>query len=108
MGVVISLGIIILMSVFIYYIGNIFARSSSKIGDYFHLPRAVKGATFDAIASSLPELFEFLGIFGIIILVVVIVPLLLLVSLVALPFTSSAFFVYFMTQISDYIIGEIT
>lgn len=57
---------------------------------------------------SLPELFEFLGVFGTIVFVIVIVPLLLLVSLVALPFTSSAFFVYFMIQISDYIMEEIT
>ena len=57
MNLIINLGIIIFASVIIFYIGNIFAKSSSKIGDYFNLPRSVKGATFDAIASSLPELF---------------------------------------------------
>ncbi|MBT7474895.1 hypothetical protein HN706_03075, partial [Candidatus Woesearchaeota archaeon] len=56
MGILLSLGIIILTSIVIYFAGNKFAESSSKIGDYFNLPRDVKGATFDAIASSLPEL----------------------------------------------------
>jgi len=48
--------IIFIASIVIFYVGNIFAKSSSKIGDYLNLPRSVKGATFDAIASSLPEL----------------------------------------------------
>ena len=56
MGILIALGVIILSSVVIYFAGNRFAESSSIIGDYFNLPRDVKGATFDAIASSLPEL----------------------------------------------------
>jgi len=56
---------------------------------------------------SLPELVEFLGVFGMIIFVIVFVPLLLLLSLVALPFTSSAFFAYFMGQILNYIVEEI-
>lgn len=56
MGLIISILIILIASIVIFYIGNIFAKSSSKIGDYLNLPRSVKGATFDAIASSLPEL----------------------------------------------------
>ncbi|MBD3208942.1 calcium/sodium antiporter, partial [Candidatus Woesearchaeota archaeon] len=43
-------------SFIIYLAGRRFAASSSRIGDYFKLPRDVKGATFDAISSSLPEL----------------------------------------------------
>ena len=56
MGLLIALGIILVSSFAIYLAGNKFAESSSKIGDYFNLPRDVKGATFDAVASSLPEL----------------------------------------------------
>jgi len=48
--------IILISSIVIFYAGNYFAQSSSNIGDYLKLPRSVKGATFDAIASSLPEL----------------------------------------------------
>ena len=56
MGVLISLVIIAFSSFIIYLAGNRFAESSSKIGDYLGLPRDVKGATFDAVSSSLPEL----------------------------------------------------
>ena len=56
MSILIAIGVIIFSSFIIYLAGNRFAESSSKIGDYFNLPRDVKGATFDAIASSLPEL----------------------------------------------------
>jgi len=56
MSVIIPLLVIAVTSLVIYYVGNIFAESSSKIGDYLNLPRSVKGATFDAISSSLPEL----------------------------------------------------
>ncbi len=48
-------GIIILTSIVVYFSGKKFAESSSKIGDYLHLPRSVKGATFDAVSGSLPE-----------------------------------------------------
>jgi cation:H+ antiporter len=51
-----EIGLIILSSIVIYLAGKKFADSSSKIGDYFRLPRDVKGATFDAVSSSLPEL----------------------------------------------------
>lgn len=56
MSLLIAFGIIIISSIVIYLIGEKFSESSSKIGDYFNLPRAVKGATFDAVSSSLPEL----------------------------------------------------
>lgn len=52
----IALSIIIGCSIAIYFAGARFAESSSKIGDALNLPRDVKGATFDAISSSLPEL----------------------------------------------------
>lgn len=47
--------IIVISGIVIYYLGEKFADSSSKIGDYFKLSRSVKGATFDAMASSMPE-----------------------------------------------------
>jgi|APSaa5957512622_1039677.scaffolds.fasta_scaffold00003_52 cation:H+ antiporter len=56
MDILIEIAIIIFSSLIIYLAGNKFAESSSKIGDHFKLPRDVKGATFDAISSSLPEL----------------------------------------------------
>jgi len=56
MSIMISMGVIILSSIVIYLAGEKFAESSSKIGDYFKLSRDVKGATLDAISSSLPEL----------------------------------------------------
>lgn len=51
-----SILIIIAASVVIYFVGERFADASSNLGDYFRLPRSVKGATFDAISSSFPEL----------------------------------------------------
>jgi cation:H+ antiporter len=56
MGVLFELGVILVCSIIIYIAGERFAESSSKIGDYLRLPRDVKGATFDAISSSMPEL----------------------------------------------------
>ena len=56
MSLAISIGTIVIASILIYFIGNIFAKASSNLGDYFRLSKSVKGATFDAIASSLPEL----------------------------------------------------
>lgn len=56
MEALIALGIILGCSVVIYFAGARFAESSSKIGDALNLPRDVKGATFDAVSSSLPEL----------------------------------------------------
>jgi len=56
MSLLIAISIIILSSIVIYFAGEKFANTSSNIGDYLNLPRDVKGATFDAISSSLPEL----------------------------------------------------
>lgn len=56
MELIIALFTILVSSIAIYFAGKRFAESSSKVGDYFNLPRSVKGATFDAISSSLPEL----------------------------------------------------
>ncbi|MDD9952754.1 MAG: hypothetical protein OXR66_00290 [Candidatus Woesearchaeota archaeon] len=47
---------IIATSIILYFVGSRFTHASSNLGDYFRLPRSVKGATFDAISSSLPEL----------------------------------------------------
>ena len=54
--IILSVLIIFLSSLAIYYSGKWFAVSSSKAGDYFRLSKSVKGATIDAVASSLPEL----------------------------------------------------
>lgn len=54
--IVIQLLIIIICSIVIWKVGDKFAEASSNIGDYLRLPRSVKGATFDAVASSFPEL----------------------------------------------------
>ncbi len=56
MSILIDSIIILISSLMIYLAGEKFAESSSRLGDYFRLPRDVKGATFDAISSSLPEL----------------------------------------------------
>ncbi len=56
MNILIALGIILISSIVIYFAGKKFATTSSNLGDYFRLPRDVKGATFDAVSSSLPEL----------------------------------------------------
>jgi cation:H+ antiporter len=56
MELLIAIFAILISSVAIYFAATRFAESSSKIGDYFNLPKDVKGATFDAIAGSLPEL----------------------------------------------------
>lgn len=52
----INLAVIIAASAVIWFTGDRFAHASSRIGDYFKLPRSVKGATLDAMSSSLPEL----------------------------------------------------
>lgn len=56
MTITVNLLVIMFTSGIIYYFGNIFADASSNLGDYFYLPKSVKGATFDAIAGSMPEL----------------------------------------------------
>jgi cation:H+ antiporter len=56
MNAAFNIVVIIASSIFIFFLGEKFAAVSSRMGDYFRLSKAVKGATFDAIASSLPEL----------------------------------------------------
>lgn len=56
MEIALPLGIIAVSSIAIYFICDRFALASSRLGDHLKIPRSVKGATFDAIASSLPEL----------------------------------------------------
>ncbi|NQZ84479.1 MAG: calcium/sodium antiporter [Nanoarchaeales archaeon] len=56
MSLIIHSTIIIITSILIYYLGEKFAKSSTILGNYFHLSKSVKGATFDAIAGSMPEL----------------------------------------------------
>lgn len=56
MAITMALGGILLSSIALYFSGNWFSKISSRLGDYCGLPRDVKGATFDAISSSLPEL----------------------------------------------------
>ena len=56
MGIIIPLAEIVIASIAIYFIGERFALASSRIGDHLKIPRSIKGATFDAVASSLPEL----------------------------------------------------
>lgn len=48
--------VILVTSALILVTGQWFIQASSRIGDYFRLPRSVKGATLDAISSSFPEL----------------------------------------------------
>lgn len=57
MGLLNIIGIIILSSAVIYYAGKYFAEASSSLGNILHIQKSVKGATLDAISSSLPELF---------------------------------------------------
>jgi cation:H+ antiporter len=64
MNLIFTIFVLLFTSVIIYYVGNIFAQSSSRIGDYLKLSKSVKGATLDAIASSLPELM--VGLFAVI------------------------------------------
>lgn len=56
MSLISSLAIIGVTSAAIYFSGNRFAHASSKVGDYLKLPKSVKGATLDAVSSSMPEL----------------------------------------------------
>lgn len=63
MGMPIAFNIVavIVISVVIWQACDPFADAAQWIGDRFNLPGSVRGATLDAIASSLPELFT--GIF---------------------------------------------
>lgn len=51
-----ELVVILASSVLIFYAGEHVATASSLIGEHLRLSKSVKGATIDAIASSLPEL----------------------------------------------------
>jgi len=51
-----SVFVILITSISIYYSGEYFASASSKVGDYLGLSKSAKGATLDAISSSMPEL----------------------------------------------------
>jgi cation:H+ antiporter len=52
----IDLFMIIITSGIIFWSGSKFADASSNIGEKLNIPKSVKGATLDAIASSFPEL----------------------------------------------------
>lgn len=56
-----------LISVVIWQACDPFADAAQWVGEAFHLPGSVRGATLDAIASSMPELFS--GIFFVIVAV---------------------------------------
>ncbi len=56
MGILLLLATFVILGILIYLVGDRFAESSSHIGDYLNLPKDVKGATFDAVSSSMPEL----------------------------------------------------
>jgi cation:H+ antiporter len=55
MNITTALLAITISSIAIYFSSSRFATSSSRLGDHLRLPRDVKGATFDAVSSSLPE-----------------------------------------------------
>ena len=59
---------VIVISIIIWQACNPFADAAQWIGTAFKLPGSVRGATLDAIASSIPELFT--GIFFVIVAVV--------------------------------------
>lgn len=61
---VISLAVILVTSIIIFYSGNIFTSRSSRIGNYLGMSPSVNGATLDAISSSLPEFL--VALFGVI------------------------------------------
>jgi cation:H+ antiporter len=56
MSVGLSVSIIVVTSIAIYFAGKYFTQASSHLGERMRLSKAVKGATIDAISSSLPEL----------------------------------------------------
>ncbi len=54
-------GVICFISIIIWQLCEPFADAAQWIGDSLHMPSSVRGATLDAVASSLPEFF--IGIF---------------------------------------------
>lgn len=59
---------VVLISIVIKEACDPFADAAQWVGDTFHIPGSVRGATLDAIASSMPELFS--GIFFVVVAVV--------------------------------------
>lgn len=53
--IALSAFVIVATSIIIYFASNHFTEASSHLGERLHLSKAVKGATLDAISSSLPE-----------------------------------------------------
>jgi len=51
-----SIFVIVATSLAIWYAGEYFTLASSRIGDYLGFSKSARGATLDAISSSLPEL----------------------------------------------------
>lgn len=56
---------VVLISIVIKEACDPFADAAQWVGDTFHIPGSVRGATLDAIASSMPELFS--GIFFVVV-----------------------------------------
>jgi len=56
---------VVLISIVIWQACDPFADAAQWIGTQFHIPGSVRGATLDAIASSMPELFS--GIFFVVV-----------------------------------------
>ena len=54
-----SVFVILITSISIYYSGEYFASASRKVGDYLGLSKSAKGATLDAISSSMLELVTY-------------------------------------------------
>jgi Ca2+/Na+ antiporter len=61
------LGSVVLISVVIWQACDPFAEAAQWVGNSFRVPGSVRGATLDAIASSMPELFS--GIFFVLVAV---------------------------------------
>ncbi|MFW6378518.1 MAG: sodium:calcium antiporter [Nanoarchaeota archaeon] len=61
---IVSLTVIVVASIVIFFTGNQFAARSSRIGSYLGMSPSAKGATLDAISSSLPEFL--VALFGVI------------------------------------------
>lgn len=55
MSIAIHSFIILFTTAIVYFAGERFSKASSRFGDLLKLPKTVKGVTFDAIGSSMPE-----------------------------------------------------
>lgn len=58
---------VVVISIVIWQACDPFADAAQWIGEYYHLPGSVRGATLDAVASSMPELFT--GLFFVLVAV---------------------------------------